>query len=262
MVARTSSPLVGRQRQADNDTAILDAALEILSAVGYEGLTIEAVARRAGVGRPTVYRRWSTKASLALAAVARATGTPPTPDSGDLRSDLVALQRHQMALMNSSLFRTVAPALTAHFASDSGLAASYVRDFVDLRRSVVCTVLDRAVDRGEPCRNVDQDLIYDALTGPLFYRAIARGERLNRRFVEAIVDIVVCAFAAPEPGPVHDTSRPARRSRRPRGASVGGCRRASRRTSYLTTSTGVSESRITALETAGVRRRCNQECWW
>jgi len=192
---------VGRQRLAENDRRILDATLEILSAVGYDGLTIEAVARRAEVGRPTVYRRWSTKASLALAAVARSSGTPPTPDSGNLRDDLVALQRHQMTLMNSALFRTVAPALTAHFSVDAQLAQSYVRDFVDLRRSAVCNVLERAAIRGELPSDTDFDLIYDALTGPLFYRAIARGQRLDRKFVEAIVDLVIHPFPDPQPAP-------------------------------------------------------------
>ena len=183
--------LFGRQRVAEHDNRILDATLEILSAVGYDDLTIDAVARRAGVSRPTVYRRWPNKSSLALAAVARASGTPPTPNSGNLRSDLVALQRHQMTLMNSALFRTVAPALAAHFSTDARLAESYVRDFVDLRRAAVRTVIERAVASGEISRDTDVDLVYDALTGPLFYRAIARGERLNRKFVEAIVDVVV-----------------------------------------------------------------------
>ena len=159
--------------------------------MGYDGLTIEAVARQAEVGRPTVYRRWSTKASLALAAVARSSGTPPIPDSGNLREDLVVLQRHQMTLMNSALFRTVAPALTAHFSVDAQLAESYVRDFVDLRRSAVRAVVQRAVARGELPGEVDADMLYDVLTGPLFYRAIARGERLDRKFVEAIVDLVI-----------------------------------------------------------------------
>ena len=187
----------GRQRNLDHDTAILGATLKILADVGYDALTIEAVARRAGVGRPTVYRRWSTKASLALAAVARSSGTPPTPDSGNLRDDLLALQRHQMTLMNSTLFRTVAPALAAHFSTDAQLAESYVRDFVDLRRSAVSVVLQRAIARGELHPHADVDLIYDALTGPLFYRAIARGERLNRKFIDAIVDIIVRSFSVP-----------------------------------------------------------------
>jgi AcrR family transcriptional regulator len=179
----------------------LAATLEILSTVGYDNLTIEAVARRAGVGRPTVYRRWSTKASLALAAVARSSGTPPTPNSGDLRDDLVALQRHQMKLMNSALFRAVAPALAAHFSTDAQLAESYVRDFVDLRRSAVRTVLDRAVTRGQLHGDLNVDLIYDALTGPLFYRAIVRGERLDRKFVEAVTDLLVSSMQAGYPAP-------------------------------------------------------------
>ena len=186
----------GRQRLAHNDVAILAATLELLSMVGYDNLTIEGVARRAQVGRPTIYRRWSTKASLALAAFARSGRRPPTPNFGNLRDDLVVVQRHQMTLMNSPLFRTVAPALTAHFSTDAQLVESYVRDFVDLRRSAVRAVVQRAVARGELPGEIDVDMLYDVLTGPLFYRAIARGERLDRKFVEGIVDAVVASFRA------------------------------------------------------------------
>ena len=133
---------------------------------------------------------------LGSAAFARSGRRPPTPNFGNLRDDLVVVQRHQMTLMNSPLFRTVAPALTAHFSTDAELVESYVRDFVDLRRSAVRAVVQRAVACGELPGEIDVDMLYDVLTGPLFYRAIARGERLDRKFVEGIVERWSTSFRA------------------------------------------------------------------
>ena len=68
---------------------ILDAALVVLADVGYDRLTMDAVAHRAKASKATLYRRWSSKATLVVEALARTKGTPPVPDTGDLRSDLL-----------------------------------------------------------------------------------------------------------------------------------------------------------------------------
>src|SRR3954452_17491342 len=69
---------------------ILDAALEVLADVGYDRLTMDAVAQRAKASKATLYRRWNSKATLVVDALARTKPLPEAPDTGDLRSDLVA----------------------------------------------------------------------------------------------------------------------------------------------------------------------------
>jgi AcrR family transcriptional regulator len=68
--------------------------MAILAGDGYQGLTIDGVAARAKVGPPAIYRRWSFKAALVVAALARSTGLAPAPDTGTVRGDLLAVQRH------------------------------------------------------------------------------------------------------------------------------------------------------------------------
>ena len=80
----------GRPRDPSYDRAILDATLQILNDKGYAGLTIDGVAARTGVGRPTIYRRWSSKPALAIAALAESPGLSPVPDTGAVRDDLAS----------------------------------------------------------------------------------------------------------------------------------------------------------------------------
>ncbi|MDT7581517.1 MAG: hypothetical protein QOK35_2781, partial [Pseudonocardiales bacterium] len=126
MTSATAPAPRGRPRRAELDDAILDACFAVLSAVGYAGMSIDAVARRAGVTRPTIYRRWPGKQELVIAALSRAqAGIVDLPDTGDVRHDLVAQLRslrqtltrpHGMAVIGSMLAEEhTAPALLAGF---------------------------------------------------------------------------------------------------------------------------------------------------
>jgi AcrR family transcriptional regulator len=186
----------GRPRIERYDEDILDAAMAILLEEGYQGLTIDGVAARAEVGRPTIYRRWPSKAALVVAALARSTGLAPAPDTGSLRGDLLAVQRHQVALMNSDVFRRVMPGLIADLTTDPELSQSYLAEYIAPRRQSVWDALDRGIDRGELSADVDRAFISDLLTGPLFYKALGRGERLERRAADRTVDVVLAAFGS------------------------------------------------------------------
>src|SRR3954470_22028186 len=76
--------------EGDREVEILDAAIEVLADVGYDRLTMDAVAQRAKASKATLYRRWTSKAKLVVEALAQQKNTPEIPDTGDLRSDLVA----------------------------------------------------------------------------------------------------------------------------------------------------------------------------
>src|SRR4051794_23872567 len=91
----------GRPRDARHDEAILEATMALLSEAGYARLTIDGVAARAGVGRPTIYRRWPSKPALVVAALLHAPQIQvPHADTGSLRADLIKVLRHQITLMN------------------------------------------------------------------------------------------------------------------------------------------------------------------
>jgi AcrR family transcriptional regulator len=191
--ARSRGP--GRPRDARNDGSILAATLAILIEKGYGGLTIEGVAARAGVGRPTVYRRWPSKPALVIAALARSPRLAvPVPDTGSLRGDLIAAQRNQVELMNSPGSRRVTAGLVADLAADPELSEMYINEHVIPRRSSVWEALQRGIDRGELRPDVDLAFISDLLVGPLFMRSVVWGEPLDPGIAERTVEVVLAAF--------------------------------------------------------------------
>jgi AcrR family transcriptional regulator len=205
----------GRPRDPGYDKAILDATLEILFDKGYAGLTIDGVAARTGVSRPTIYRRWSSKPALVIAALAQSIGLSPTPDTGALRDDLLAFQNEQVSMMNAPQSRRVTAGLVADLVADPELAESYFGEYVAPRRTSVWQALQRGIDRGELQPDADFTLIYDMLMGPLFMRTVVRGEPLGPHMAEVTVDVVLAAFGT-EKGRRHPASpRRARPKTRP-----------------------------------------------
>ena len=187
----------GRPRDSRRDEAILAATLAILQERGYRALTIEGVAVAAGVGRPTIYRRWPSKPALAVAALVHSSRLAvPLLDSGSLRDDLIAVQRHQVALMNSPDSRRVTAGLVADLANDPELGETYVSQYLAPRRATVWQVFQRGVDRGEMEADVDFAFAYDLLVGPLFMRAVVWGQPLGPEAAEDTADAVIAAFGA------------------------------------------------------------------
>jgi AcrR family transcriptional regulator len=192
--ARPRGP--GRPRDAGRDRAILVATLKILRDKGYAGLTIENVAASAGVGRPTIYRRWHSKAALVVAALVQSTRLAiPVADTGSLRSDLIDVQRHQVELINSPGSRRVTAGLVADLAADPELGQTYVSQYLVPRRAAVTQVLQRGIERGELDADADLNFIYDLLLGPLFMRAVVWGQPLEPEAAERSAEVVLAAFA-------------------------------------------------------------------
>ena len=180
----------GRPRDPGYDKVILDATLEILLDKGYAGLTVDGVAARTGVGRPTIYRRWRSKPALVIAALTQSPNLSLTPDTGTLREDLMAFQRDQVMMMDRPESRRI----TAGLVSDPELAETYLGDYVGLRQTSVREALQRGIERGELRPDADLSMIYDLLIGPLFMRSVVRGELLGPDMAEQTVDLVLNAF--------------------------------------------------------------------
>jgi AcrR family transcriptional regulator len=140
-----------RRRGAELEQAILDAAWAELEDVGYARFTIEAVATRAGTSKPVIYRRWASRAELAVAAWQRRVPTGRgAPDTGSLRSDLVSLftgvSRRMDAMMNEMIAGVMAEAFRHPEVADL-LRGHLTRDSPLFR--AVDAIVDRAVERGE-----------------------------------------------------------------------------------------------------------------
>ncbi len=184
----------GRPRDPGYDKVILNATLEILNDKGYAGLTVDGVAARTGVGRPTIYRRWRSKPALVIAALTQSPRLSLAPDTGSLRDDLLAFQRDQVKVMDMPASRRITAGLVADLVADPELAETYLGDYVGLRQTSVRLALERGIERGELRADADLSLIYDLLIGPLFMRSVVRGESLGPDMAEQTVDLVLTAF--------------------------------------------------------------------
>jgi AcrR family transcriptional regulator len=139
-----------RRRGAELESAILGAAWEQLTAEGYEHFTIDTVAARAQTSKPVLYRRWKTREDLLRATVRHrgAADSPPLPDTGTLRGDLLALLTYANSTRNP-MAALVSSMLGSYFNQTGPTPAELRGAFLSQRGSAVEQVINRAVARGE-----------------------------------------------------------------------------------------------------------------
>lgn len=178
-------------RRETREEAILAATLEPLAEVGYDQMTMDAVAARAHGSKATIYRRWPGKPELVVTAVKRRAGGPPMvpPDTGTLRGDLRAV----LDVMRSSLTGQDAAlilGLMIAMRRDPELAGAVRGQVVDDKREVFGAVINRAVERGDLPATLDHALFVEVSSAPLFSRLFVTGEPLDDVFIRHLVDEV------------------------------------------------------------------------
>ena len=157
-----------RRTSGDVEEAILAATMEVLDEAGFEGLTVEAVAARAGAAKTAVYRRWPSKVPLVVEALIRAQPGFSVPDTGDLSTDMTELWKNAAGGQRS--VERLMPVVTAYLASDEGLMAQMRDRYFQPRLEALHIVIERAAARGEIRPDADPALAFDLLFGPLAYR--------------------------------------------------------------------------------------------
>lgn len=185
----------GRPRSEQIDGALLNATWEILDSDGYVGLSLEAVARRAGTSRPALYRRWSGRAPLAIAAIARHLEAPVPPDTGCTLCDI-----GESFTVFLAAYRGIRPdalsALYADCAADPALHAQYLETIIEPARSAVAGTLDRAIARGDLRPDIDRELLLDLVASLVHYRAIFGNAHLSATEAERAVELLLQGAAA------------------------------------------------------------------
>jgi AcrR family transcriptional regulator len=171
--------------------AVLDAALAALAECGYADLSADDIARRAGVHRSTVHRRWPTVGALVLDALLdRSAQTVPVADSGSVRDDLRRFVQGVADSLTSPLGRALVTAFYLQAADDPAvgdLAARFWASRFDLAGAIV----RRAVERGELPAEADPELVVEALVAPLYLRSLVTRRPLTATFLDDLVDLVV-----------------------------------------------------------------------
>ena len=185
----------GRPRSLEADEAILEAAVDVFAEVGFEALTMEGVAARAGVGKNTVYRRYPNKLELVVSAVRSYTnvGAAP-PDTGSTRGDVQAIVDDLVAIVTDTPMGRMLPILVATRTRVPELDAAYSAIVAD-KRARSAAVVRRAVERGDFRADVDVETVVDAFVSPVFYRLLVTNAPLDEAFRAAVVDAVMRAFS-------------------------------------------------------------------
>ena len=180
----------GRPRDARCDHAILQATLDMLAEGGAANLSIDGVAARAGVGKATIYRRWSSKEALLLEALGTDTTTLVSPDTGSLRSDLEAYFEALIERLRESEGSDVLPHLIEAACYDAEVRTS-LDEYLSSRQKPLRSILRRAQQRGEIAAGIDLKVVADVLVGPVTYRRLMTGDPIDRAFTRKLLDIVL-----------------------------------------------------------------------
>ncbi|MEL6230517.1 MAG: TetR/AcrR family transcriptional regulator [Cyanobacteria bacterium J06627_3] len=167
---RKKSP--GRPRSTASHQAMLRATLELLSEVGFETMSIEAIASRAGVGKTTIYRRYSSKDELVADAIESIREEVLIPNTGDLWGDIDTLIENAAQITFTPLGRQAVAMIISSASSNSGFAQIYWEKYLQPRRQAFAMVLERAKERNEVSKDLDTGLVFDTMSGIMLYALI------------------------------------------------------------------------------------------
>jgi AcrR family transcriptional regulator len=182
-------------RSARVRTDVITATLAELAESGYRALSLESVARRAGVHKTTLYRRWGTREELVLDAMLDRAGEHiSVPDTGSLREDLLELARTAAANAATPEVAAMARAVAAESPHDGRLAAANHRFWAE-RLALDGSIVERAIERGEIAAGTEPGRVIESVLGPIHLRLLLTGEPVDRAFLEDIVDVVVHGVA-------------------------------------------------------------------
>ncbi|MEO3801540.1 TetR/AcrR family transcriptional regulator [Nonomuraea sp. B1E8] len=185
--------------RADLTDAIRQAALDELIDSGYARMSMDAIARRAGVGKAAIYRRWASKEPLVLELLTRlADEAVPLPDTGALREDVEGFVRHASALRADPRTMRVLTDLTAEATRNPRLAAALQTSAEQPRRSAGARLLHRAVERGELPADLDTELAVDCLVGLAYLRPRTPWQPAEPPDddITPLVEVILAALAA------------------------------------------------------------------
>jgi len=204
---RAARQHTGRRRNAAARDAILDATFDLLRTRGATGLTIDAIAEAAGVGRQTIYRWWPSKGAVAAEAMARqARAIVPVRETGSFAGDLTQFLIDSFAGLEDPGMRRALRQLASAAQADEHVADVLV-EFTAQRRAALRALLERGRASGDLAADADLDLLVDAAYGVLWYRLLIGHAPLDSRAARDLAAHLLAAGAADLAGVAH-ASRP------------------------------------------------------
>lgn len=182
-----------RQRVTD---AITEAAFAELAGAGYGRMSMEAVARRAGVGKAALYRRWPSKQAMVTELIRnKVTGAlPPTPATGALHTDLRELLATFRSQLSNPLLARIGAGLLAEASHDGALAEVLSTGVTAPRRAAARAILQGAIDRGELLPGLDLELGTDLLIAPLAFRMLVIRSSSDDEYLDRLTTAIEAAL--------------------------------------------------------------------
>ncbi|SFJ23937.1 transcriptional regulator, TetR family [Streptosporangium canum] len=189
------------RRGADRTEVIMRTTLELGQEIGYAKLSIEAVAARAGAGKHTIYRRWSSKGALLLDSLLSLHESDlDYPDTGDIVADLREQIHAAVDLIGRPPFGPLYQALVGEAQYDPRVAAALNERFIAPQTDKTVARLKKAQDQGQLASGFDLDLAMAILSGPLYFRFLITQEPLTHEYVDRILDALFVGMG-PHPQP-------------------------------------------------------------
>jgi AcrR family transcriptional regulator len=191
----------GRPRSARARTAILAAARAILEEGGITALTMEGIAVRAGVGKPTIYREWPNAHAVAMAALMSAEEASPKISSSS--SPLTELRRQLRAVAGVFALRMGRQAviMIASASGETELSKSFRNHFILARREEGREIIARGIAQREVRDNIEVEVVLDMIYGPIFYRLLMGNGVLDEQFTDAVVEHALHGISAQPAAP-------------------------------------------------------------
>lgn len=197
MLTRMSKSPDPARRSERSRQAVLEAARELVSEMGYAKISIEAIAARAGVGKQTIYRWWRSKGAVifdAFLALSQVGDSITLPDTGDIEADLKLVMRATVAEFADPAFEAPIRALNMEIINDPDLAAQYREKLAGPVDEAKKARLRSAQRAGQIAEDADLDLALELLYAPLFQRWLHRSGPLTPEYADALVELTLKAL--------------------------------------------------------------------
>lgn len=186
----------GRPRSESTEKAILNSAHVLVTEKGFQDVTIEGIAKHAGVSKATIYKWWPNKAAVVADSFFTTLKEQyPVPDTGSVIEDLIIQISNLYTFLASDEGRIIRE-LIAQGQSDSDVAEAYQSRYFLPRRKVSQAILEQGVQRGEIKAGLNLELCVEMIYAPLFYRLLITGETINAEFLRDVVSCVLKGLGA------------------------------------------------------------------
>lgn len=177
----------GRPRSEHAHQSILDATNKLLLHYSVREISIEAIAKKAGVGKTTIYRRWPNKIAIILDALAGPMGVIPAPVSGGNAKDLLVRQLERFTRLTRGRGGKVIAEVLAAAQGDADMTALFFQSFMVQHEEILASIIEQGKSSGDFRESLDTSLAVDMIYGAVFYRLMSSPDPLDHNFSDSLI---------------------------------------------------------------------------